>query len=991
MRCKLLVIVLLCYLSLTAIEVRNFNQDNGLLINDKVHDVFFYNTEDDDINGSWKSNSDLSWYNEPVNPGDDFTGSLDENRWQLLGDAAVDGYIFFSGRCSYFIDGTPTNGALFSENRWNLTGDFDIQVSYSQFNADNGSGIRLEIKDDGYPGNYYLFAERFKKEDGSDVYTRNDYNGNYAETTNSDTEGRLRIVRTADSVATFYGYWDGTTDKWKWTQIGAKTYFGSYNVFVKIFTVGNNGSKDIETIVDNFIANVSETDCSFTLTGSNTRGTQRKFPDQAILIASERGLDIVNAADYSLWMRFSSYEDSLDAARHQNIVADRIHTTFALNGKIFCGAYEGYMTGIEVIDFTTDSTWFYDTHSDDGTGWHYFGNIDDRNKHRGWTDNGYNYVQIQTNQVYGISAKKIGNYTYLALANGKKTSDNMGRISIINIENNTISYDIISSTLPVIDVEISTNSDDYLYFLTEDAIYNSYSDWQTAGEFNADNGSSTSPVTHESSNELAINSNNIFVANQYDTTPYEGGDVTKRNLDNFTVNESYEKDYELSGSANSKGIAASDSCLFIATSHADYGKVYVIGQTSPHLDEVRGIFSYPKYLQTRTTAQLEFGKTDSKEYLLISYEDSVGITCLESDKKEISLQNPAEGKINFYFTDGDAFEYEFDEFAVSIDPANSKAAYGNVEVIMYAGAPSVDFPEHALDQWFEIEADSTFDAFPCQIDATFNSPVPDGDSYKQLFSSNDGGLTWITADDDSLVSVLGWNYTSAPYSVSFNTSHFSQWGMSDGDGENPLPIILSDFFANYNNNELVIFWTTMSETNNAGWNIYRNTSEDFTTALRVNGDEMISGQGSTNEITQYSYQENIDNLIMNQTYWYWLESVDYSGNTVIYSPISIELNQNPDNPEPPPIVDYGLAQNYPNPFNPETKISFRLKTESQVKLAIYNLSGQLIKILYQGNTDSGDFIWDGKNNHNKKVSSGIYFYKLSSDNTNYVKKMVLLK
>ena len=94
------------------------------------------------------------------------------------------------------------------------------------------------------------------------------------------------------------------------------------------------------------------------------------------------------------------------------------------------------------------------------------------------------------------------------------------------------------------------------------------------------------------------------------------------------------------------------------------------------------------------------------------------------------------------------------------------------------------------------------------------------------------------------------------------------------------------------------------------------------------------------------------------------------------------------------IRDVYLKQNYPNPFNPETRIEFSLlKNYSKVDLAVYNLKGQKVKTLYSGKTAKGNYqyTWNGTDNHDNKVASGIYFYKLSAGSKSISRKMILLK
>jgi molybdopterin-binding protein len=89
-----------------------------------------------------------------------------------------------------------------------------------------------------------------------------------------------------------------------------------------------------------------------------------------------------------------------------------------------------------------------------------------------------------------------------------------------------------------------------------------------------------------------------------------------------------------------------------------------------------------------------------------------------------------------------------------------------------------------------------------------------------------------------------------------------------------------------------------------------------------------------------------------------------------------------------------LISNFPNPFNPSTTISFSVaQTSSFVTLDIYNIKGQKVKTLINDRFDAGahQVVWDGKDDNNKPVSSGIYFYKLKAGNFEQTKKMILLK
>jgi hypothetical protein len=88
-----------------------------------------------------------------------------------------------------------------------------------------------------------------------------------------------------------------------------------------------------------------------------------------------------------------------------------------------------------------------------------------------------------------------------------------------------------------------------------------------------------------------------------------------------------------------------------------------------------------------------------------------------------------------------------------------------------------------------------------------------------------------------------------------------------------------------------------------------------------------------------------------------------------------------------------LAPNYPNPFNPTTSIAFSMPTSDTAQLAIYNLRGQKISTLVNGNIEAGchTATWNGTDDKGCSVGSGVYFYRFSCGNQVLTRKMILLK
>jgi len=91
--------------------------------------------------------------------------------------------------------------------------------------------------------------------------------------------------------------------------------------------------------------------------------------------------------------------------------------------------------------------------------------------------------------------------------------------------------------------------------------------------------------------------------------------------------------------------------------------------------------------------------------------------------------------------------------------------------------------------------------------------------------------------------------------------------------------------------------------------------------------------------------------------------------------------------------NFRLLQNYPNPFNPVTEIQFEIPKNSFVSLKIYNVLGQEIRALINEKKTSGIYriTWDGRDKLGQYVKSGLYFYRLETDNFSQVRKMIYVR
>ena len=91
--------------------------------------------------------------------------------------------------------------------------------------------------------------------------------------------------------------------------------------------------------------------------------------------------------------------------------------------------------------------------------------------------------------------------------------------------------------------------------------------------------------------------------------------------------------------------------------------------------------------------------------------------------------------------------------------------------------------------------------------------------------------------------------------------------------------------------------------------------------------------------------------------------------------------------------EFRLAQNYPNPFNPSTSINFQVPLATDVTLRVFNVLGQEVRTLINGFYAAGQYsvTWNGRDNLENPVPSGMYLYQLEADGFSEIRKMILVK
>jgi hypothetical protein len=258
-------------------------------------------------------------------------------------------------------------------------------------------------------------------------------------------------------------------------------------------------------------------------------------------------------------------------------------------------------------------------------------------------------------------------------------------------------------------------------------------------------------------------------------------------------------------------------------------------------------------------------------------------------------------------------------------------------------------------------------------DYQFVDSVLYGDSVAHSVAGSTSGAAYLTKYWE-----LAGNYTINLMKNSSKATAdliYTAWvdaGSPDPNGTTPVE--LTSFTATgSNNNKILLKWSTASELNNRCFEIERKLStsnENFRTISFVNG------TGTSTIVTNYSFT---DNPSINGNYLYRLKQVDFSG-TFKYSNI-IEASS-------VALSEFGLNQNYPNPFNPATLIKYSIAKRGNVTLKVYNVLGKEAAVLVNGEKEAGNY----EINFNASgLSSGVYFYELSSAGSRLTKKMIIMK
>ena len=154
----------------------------------------------------------------------------------------------------------------------------------------------------------------------------------------------------------------------------------------------------------------------------------------------------------------------------------------------------------------------------------------------------------------------------------------------------------------------------------------------------------------------------------------------------------------------------------------------------------------------------------------------------------------------------------------------------------------------------------------------------------------------------------------------------------------------------------------------------------------ISGDDYIE---APEEWTEYIYDLT---GYFEQRIYIAINCVSENGSFLMVDDIYVHHATDADDPSAP-VLATTLNANYPNPFNPETTITYSLQDTTPVTIEIYNIKGQLVKTLVNDHKAAGNHsvVWNGTDNSNRNVSSGVYYYKMRAGKYSSTRKMILMK
>lgn len=202
--------------------------------------------------------------------------------------------------------------------------------------------------------------------------------------------------------------------------------------------------------------------------------------------------------------------------------------------------------------------------------------------------------------------------------------------------------------------------------------------------------------------------------------------------------------------------------------------------------------------------------------------------------------------------------------------------------------------------------------------------------------------------------------------------------------DTPLPVELSAFNATYNGDGILLSWSTGSESENLGFNLYKTVNSERVLVASYLDNDALLGQGTVTQTSVYNF---IDTEIKAGTsYTYTLADIKLDGTVTLHSNMSVTVTV----PENNSIIaeDFTLEPLYPNPFNPSFTIPFTLNKTLAVDFNLYDLTGHHVMQILNAQLSAGSY---RQSVTPLDLTSGIYILRSLIGNRLNTQKIVLMK
>jgi hypothetical protein len=321
---------------------------------------------------------------------------------------------------------------------------------------------------------------------------------------------------------------------------------------------------------------------------------------------------------------------------------------------------------------------------------------------------------------------------------------------------------------------------------------------------------------------------------------------------------------------------------------------------------------------------------------------------------------------------------DFGQKVVSLDLTSNSPSFQVFSDPYSSGSPLNSGEENIED----VDV-TTFDGDEYIVVHNQNPGAPSGEEFGAIKVSDGSISVLFTASD--LASNLSVSEYGGAFARSLTVTGANSVNVASGGGSRPyiatvsspppLPVEMASFDAVQSGSSVELTWQTVSETNNAGFRVQRQTETGWTSLDFV---ESKATGGTTTEAQSYRY--TIDGELEPGTHQFRLQQKDLDGTTSFTDVVSVDVGLN---------EALRLSAPAPNPVSGQATVSFAVKEQTETTVSVYNVLGQQVSTLYRGKPSpdqAKDLTFDTSG-----LSSGVYFVRLQANGQTRTQRLTVVK